>query len=85
MLSHQPIEARAIDSSNKVDLILSGHTHGGMIKGFDQIVASANDGFVSGLYQLTKAKLIVSNGTMLWMGIPLRLFVPSQIVIIEFV
>lgn len=84
MLSHQPIEARKIDASQKVDLILAGHTHGGMILGFDQIVASANDGFVSGLYELNKAKLIVSNGTMLWMGIPLRLFVPSQIVLIEF-
>ena len=59
--------------------MVSGHTHGGLVVGLDRLVANANGGFVSGLYQLGNTKLVVGNGTMLWMGMPLRLGVPSQI------
>lgn len=63
-----------------VDLVLSGHTHGGLAYGLRQLVANANGGFVSGHYRVAKTDLVVGNGTMVWMGFPLRLGVPSQIV-----
>ncbi|NVL43670.1 hypothetical protein F2S74_17200, partial [Pseudomonas syringae pv. actinidiae] len=62
-----------------VGLQLSGHTHGGMIKGLDLVVRSANQGFVSGSYDIGNMRLYVSNGTGLWNGFPVRLGVPSEI------
>lgn len=50
-----------------------------MIRGFDQVVARANEGFVSGLYRRAGLQLYVSNGTGLWNGFPIRLGVPSEI------
>lgn len=81
ILSHRPQYAHDLAAADKkVDLVLSGHTHGGLIIGLDKIVANANGGFASGRYQVQDTTLIVGNGTMLWMGFPLRLGVPSQIV-----
>lgn len=65
-----------------VDLVLSGHTHGGLVTGLSRVVAKANDGFVSGHYKLGRTSLIVGNGTMVWMGFPLRIGVPGQIVVV---
>ena len=79
ILSHRPQYAPDFAASKQVDLVVSGHTHGGLVVGLDRLVANANGGFVSGLYQLGDTKLVVCNGTMLWMGMPLRLGVPSQI------
>lgn len=64
----------------QVDLVLSGHTHGGLAYGLCKLVANANGGFVSGHYRVDKTDLVVGNGTMVWMGFPLRLGVPGQIV-----
>lgn len=74
----QPLEF----PTKQVNLVLSGHTHGGLVYGLRQLVANANGGFVSGHYQIDKTHLVVGNGTMVWMGFPLRLGVPSQIVVI---
>lgn len=82
ILSHRPQYAPDFAASKQVDLVVSGHTHGGLVVGLDRLVANANGGFVSGLYQLGDTKLVVGNGTMLWMGMPLRLGVPSQILLI---
>lgn len=82
ILSHRPQYAPDFAASKQVDLVVSGHTHGGLVVGLDRLVANANGGFVSGLYQLGNTKLVVGNGTMLWMGMPLRLGVPSQILMI---
>lgn len=82
ILSHRPQYAPDFAASKQVDLVVSGHTHGGLVVGLDRLVANANGGFVSGLYQLGNTKLVVGNGTMLWMGMPLRLGVPSQILLI---
>ncbi|MGG4773742.1 metallophosphoesterase [Alcaligenaceae bacterium 429] len=64
-----------------VSLQLSGHTHGGHILGIDQVVRMANEGFVSGLYQVGVGgrQLYVGNGAGLWSGFPLRLGRPSEI------
>ena len=64
-----------------VSLQLSGHTHGGHILGIDQVIRLANEGFVSGLYQVGAGgrQLYVGNGAGLWSGFPLRLGRPSEI------
>lgn len=78
LLAHQPLYARA-NSAFPVDVQLSGHTHGGQIWGFDQVVASRNDGFLRGLYTVGNMRLYVSPGAGLWTGFPVRLGVPSEI------
>ena len=79
LLGHQPKMARSY-APHGVDLQIAGHTHGGHIKGMDQwLVAPANDGFVSGLYEVGPMRLFVSNGAGLWPGFALRLGVPASI------
>lgn len=78
LLSHQP--AFAYEAQGHVDLILSGHTHGGQAPLIKNLVASANKGLVSGIYELKSTQVLVSNGTKLWMGFPLRLNTPAEII-----
>lgn len=78
LLSHQPIDVAA-NARIGIDLQLSGHTHGGMIRGVDQLVKRANGGYVSGAYRVGGMQLYVSNGTGLWNGFPIRLGVPAEI------
>lgn len=77
LLDHQPGNARSAATRN-VALQLSGHTHGGMIRGLDRLVARGNAGFVSGRYQVGDMTLYVSNGTGIWPGFALRLGRPSE-------
>jgi predicted MPP superfamily phosphohydrolase len=78
LLSHRPTGAAA-NARAGVDLQLSGHTHGGQILGLHVFAQWANEGFVSGLYQVGSMQLYVSNGTGLWNGFPIRLGRPSEI------
>lgn len=78
LLDHQPRNARNA-AEQGVALQLSGHTHGGMILGLDRLVAPANNGFVSGRYEIGGMTLYVSNGTALWPGFALRLGRPSEL------
>ena len=64
-------------------LQLSGHTHGGMISGFDRIVRKVNGGFVSGKYTVGNTRLYVSNGTGIWSGFPIRLGRKAEITLIK--
>ncbi len=80
LLDHQPRMAER-NAPAGVALQLSGHTHGGMIIGLDRIVARANSGFVSGLYQVGDMQLYVNNGTALWPGFALRLGRPSELTV----
>ena len=80
-LAHRPKAARK-GAALGADLQLSGHTHGGMIWGFDKLVGLFNGGWVSGRYQVGKMTLLVSNGTWLWKGFPLRLGRPGEIVLV---
>jgi predicted MPP superfamily phosphohydrolase len=78
LLDHQPKHARTA-AARGVALQLSGHTHGGMILGFDRLFARPNGGFVSGRYDVGGMTLYVSNGTALWPGFALRLGRPSEL------
>ncbi|MEB7375035.1 metallophosphoesterase [Enterobacter hormaechei] len=81
LLDHRP-EKADLAAESGVSLQLSGHTHGGMIAGLDSLVAPANNGFVSGLYEAGSMKLYVSNGSGIWNGFPFRLGKPAEITLI---
>jgi uncharacterized protein len=68
-----------------IDLVLSGHTHGGMVPGLNKIIALFNNGFVSGLYRIGQSKLIVSNGLFPWGGFLVRMNIPAEIIVIDLV
>lgn len=78
LLDHRPGNA-SLNAQAGVALQLSGHTHGGQIRGPDLLVKQANNGFLSGLYQVGKMTLYVSNGAGLWNGLAIRLGRPSEI------
>ncbi len=78
LLDHQPMMAKRTAELG-IALQLSGHTHGGMVRGLDRLVARGNDGFVSGLYRVGDMQLYVNNGTGLWPGFALRLGVPAEL------
>ncbi len=81
LLAHQPrLIKKAV--KNSVDLQLSGHTHGGMLPVLKTVVAAKNYGYVSGLYNLGKTKLFITNGAGLWNGFPIRLLCPAEIALL---
>ena len=78
LLSHQPrIAAEAAASG--IDLVLSGHTHGGQIWPFSALVRLQQP-YLRGLYRVGEGtQLYVSDGTGTW-GPPMRLGTRSEIV-----
>lgn len=81
LLDHKPKGAPKAAEAG-VALQLSGHTHGGMVKGLHRLVARFNNGFVSGFYDVGGMQLYVNNGTAMWNGFALRLGVPSELTVI---
>lgn len=81
LLDHKPNGAPKAAQAG-VALQLSGHTHGGMVKGLHRIVARFNNGFVSGFYNVGGMLLYVNNGTAMWNGFALRIGVPSELTVI---
>ena len=81
LLSHKPAIANNPDVT--ADLILSGHTHGGVTIFLQPLFAYFNGGYVSGLYQVDEdTQLYVSNGTGIWSAFSCRILVPSEITLI---
>jgi predicted MPP superfamily phosphohydrolase len=50
-----------------------------MVLGLDRLAARANNGYVSGRYDVDGMTLYVNNGTGLWPGFALRLGRPSEL------
>lgn len=84
LVAHRP-ELAGEAAAMGVDLMLSGHTHGGMIVGVDRFIAGFNAGFVSGRYRVGAMTLYVTNGAGIWNGFPVRLGVPSEIALLRLV
>ncbi len=76
LLSHSPMEANRCAAMG-VDLMLSGHTHGGQIWPFGWAVRLAYK-YISGCYRVGEMTLIVSRGAGTW-GPRMRLFGRSEI------
>lgn len=82
LLSHQPKVIDKITDEDKVDLIISGHTHGGQIFPFGLLVL-VDQPYLYGLYQHSSVtQVFVSSGVGYW-GPPLRILAPSEIVKLE--
>ncbi|MBQ7457274.1 MAG: metallophosphoesterase [Desulfovibrio sp.] len=80
LLDHRPVRAK--EHVGLCDLQLSGHTHGGQCLGMDRLVASANQGYVRGWYDVSGMPLYVTTGAGLWSGFPVRLGVPAEVALI---
>ena len=78
LLAHRPTRL-AEHAACGVRLQLSGHTHGGAVRGLDRFVARANEGHVRGLYHEHGLTLYVNSGTGQWAGFPTRLGVAPEI------
>jgi len=76
LLKHRPSRA---SGNTRVDLQLSGHTHGGHLFFLKWLIASFNGGLIEGLFDMDGTKLYVSPGTGLWPGFSIRLGVSSEI------
>lgn len=81
LLTHQPRSIKLIDKEllKSVDLILSGHTHGGQIFPFSLLVW-IQQGYLYGQYNLSeRTKLIITSGAGFW-GPAMRIGSHSEIV-----
>ena len=77
LLAHQPKEIENA-AAHKVDLQISGHTHGGQIWPFNVLVHLAQP-YVAGLYRHNDdTQIYVNRGTGYW-GPPMRLGSPAEI------
>ncbi|MBX7490136.1 metallophosphoesterase [Helicobacter turcicus] len=84
LLAHQPKFALEIKEEHNVDLILSGHTHGGQIFPFSFLVRLEQP-YLKGLYQHgPKTQIYVNRGTGFW-GPPMRILARAEITYFEFV
>ena len=82
LLRHQPRWADEAAREAKVDLQLSGHTHGGIAPGLNLLVARHNAGYTRGIYRHGKLTLYVNPGCGQWAGFPMRFFNPSEVTVI---
>ncbi|MEV0903826.1 metallophosphoesterase [Streptomyces hokutonensis] len=80
LLAHQPVQIHEA-VKHRVDLQLSGHTHGGQLWPGNFIAAAANP-TVAGLERYGDTELYVSRGAGAW-GPPTRVGAPSDITIVE--
>ncbi len=83
LLAHQPKFAREIGEDDGIDLILSGHTHGGQIFPFG-IFVRLDQPYLAGLYQhTTTTQIYVNRGSGFW-GPPMRVGSRAEITYFEF-
>ncbi|MBE1462622.1 putative MPP superfamily phosphohydrolase [Kibdelosporangium phytohabitans] len=79
LLAHQPKQIG--QARDRVDLQISGHTHGGQIWPFHYLVR-LDQGAVHGLSRHgSRTRLYTTRGTGFW-GPPFRIFAPSEITVI---
>lgn len=78
LLAHQPKFLEELHDSQKIDLVLSGHTHGGQLLPF-KLLVKLQQPYISGLHQHTpKTQIYVNKGTGFW-GPPMRLGASAEI------
>ena len=77
MLTHAPLDPK----NEKVDLILSGHTHAGQVFPFHLVVRSRYK-FIKGLYTSGNTQIYVTPGTNTW-GPPMRIGSRNEITLLH--
>jgi predicted MPP superfamily phosphohydrolase len=81
LLAHQPKYILELHNQN-IDLVLSGHTHGGQIVPFNLLVRLAQP-YIKGLHKHNdKTQIYVNKGTGFW-GPPMRLGASAEISYIQ--
>ena len=80
LLSHTPLYAEEA-AAYGTDLMLSGHTHNGQIWPFGYLVKGQFPR-VYGLFKVAEMSFYITSGMFYW-GIPLRLFSPAELPILE--
>ena len=80
LLSHTPLYAEEAAAHN-TDIMFSGHTHNGQIWPFNYIVRWQFPR-VYGLFDVNGMAFYITSGMFYW-GIPLRLFAPAELPVIE--
>jgi predicted MPP superfamily phosphohydrolase len=85
LMSHQPT-VLDFEQTRKVDLIVSGHTHGGQLKfpwlGAPARFATSDLKYARGLFRNGETQLYVSSGTGV-IGLPLRFGVRPEIAVLR--
>ncbi|WP_228285356.1 metallophosphoesterase [Aliarcobacter lanthieri] len=82
LLSHQPKYLKDLKTTQNIDLVLCGHTHGGQIFPFNFLV-KLEQPYVKGLHQHNEfTQVYVNKGTGFW-GPPMRLGASSEITILR--
>ncbi len=85
LLSHDPDYAERLPAG-AVDLVLSGHTHGGQVTFFGSWAPDVNSEYGqkyrTGIVENGVTTVIVSNGVGTSTLLPVRLFAPAQIVVV---
>jgi predicted MPP superfamily phosphohydrolase len=85
LLSHNPDAAESLDPAFRVDLMFSGHTHGGQVNlpGLGAVVTPSKYGakYLGGLCRGPRCPVVVSRGIGL-AGIPARFRVPPELGVI---
>lgn len=76
LISHNPLQLEKVANAG-VDLMISGHTHGGQIWPFNYIVETRYP-FLEGLHKIQNMNLIISRGAGTW-GPRMRLWCPGEI------
>lgn len=77
LLAHQPRQVHAA-AKHRVDLQLSGHTHGGQVWPWHYLVKLQQGGLLAGRYTIGETQLYVSRGPSYW-GPPIRAGAPPEI------
>ena len=80
LLSHTPLYAQEA-AEHGVQMMFSGHTHNGQIWPFNYLVRLQFPR-VYGLFDVQGMKFYITSGMFYW-GIPLRLFAPAELPIVE--
>ncbi|WP_419677937.1 metallophosphoesterase [Aliarcobacter lanthieri] len=82
LLAHQPKYLKDLETTQNIDLVLCGHTHGGQIFPFNFLV-KLEQPYVKGLHQHNEfTQVYVNKGTGFW-GPPMRLGASSEITILK--
>lgn len=86
LLAHAPLAARFLSQKDRVDLVLSGHTHGGQVRVpllWRLVLPGCCGGFLDGLYPMEWGHVYVSRG---FGGVgpgPVRFRCPAEVAVFE--
>jgi hypothetical protein len=86
VLAHNPDTAEQVPAGSRVDLMCSGHTHGGQVRlpwiGTPMVPSSYGQHYAGGLCRGPRCRVLVSRGVGMAI-LPVRLGVPPEIGVIE--